>query len=129
MYSRYMSGLCGIPPQDLDMSSITAYRDHYHRTCAINTVALVPHCAVRLSTVGFHDVPLTGRSLEAAKDLVREGMQQGAVGMSTGLGFFPAAYASTEELVELAKVVAEMDGVFVIQYRFFNSERAEGLAP
>ncbi|MDA1298393.1 MAG: amidohydrolase family protein [Chloroflexi bacterium] len=129
MYSRYMSGLCGVPPQELDMSSITAFRSHYHRTCAVNTVALVPHCAVRLSTVGFNDVPLTGRPLDAAKDLVREGIRQGAAGMSTGLGFFPAAYSTTKELVELAKVVAEMDGVFVIQYRFFNSDRAEGLAP
>ncbi len=128
-YSQYMSGLCGVPPTDLDMSSIAAFRSHYHRKCAVNTVALVPHCAVRLSTVGFEDVPLTGAALDAAKDLVREGIDQGAAGMSTGLGFFPAAYATTEELVELARVVAEMDGVFVIQYRFFNADRAEGLAP
>ena len=127
MYSRYMSGLCGMPPQQLDMSSITAFRSHYHRTCSVNTVALVPHCAVRLSTVGFNDVPLTGDSLQAAKQLVREGMEQGAVGMSTGLGFFPAAYATTGELVELTRVVAEMDGVFVIQVRQFNFDRAEGL--
>ena len=129
MYSQYMSGLCGMPPQDLDMSTITSFRSHYHRTCSINTVALVPHCAVRLSTVGFRDVPLTGDSLAAAKAVVREGMEQGAVGMSTGLGFFPAAYATTEELVELTRVVAEMGGVFVIQYRFFNLDRAEGLGP
>ena len=129
MYSQYMSGLCGTPPQDLDMSTISAFRSHYHRTCSVNTVALVPHCAVRLSTVGFRDVPLTGNSLQAAKVLIREGMEQGAVGMSTGLGFFPAAYATTEELVELTRVVAEMDGVFVIQYRFFNFDRAEGFGP
>ncbi len=128
-YAQYMSGLCGVPPADLDMSSITSFRNHYHRKCSVNTVALVPHCAVRLSTVGFNDVPLTGSSVEAAKVLVREGIEQGAAGMSTGLGFFPAAYATTEELVELAKVVAEMDGVFVIQYRFFNRDRAEGLTP
>ncbi len=129
MYSHYMSGLCGTPPQDLDMSTIAAFRAHYHRTCSVNTVALVPHCAVRLSTVGFQDVPLTGSSLQDAKALVREGMEQGAAGMSTGLGFFPAAYATTEELVELTSVVAEMGGVFVIQYRFFNLDRAEGLGP
>ncbi len=129
MYSRYMSGLCGMPPQDLDMSSISAFRSHYHRSCGVNTVTLIPHCAIRLSTVGFHDVPLVGEPLEAARQIIREGMEQGAAGMSTGLGFFPAAYSTIEELVELAKVVAEMDGVFVIQYRFFNSDRAEDLAP
>ena len=129
IYSQYMSGLCGIPPQDLDMSTISSFRSHYHRTCSVNTVALVPHCAVRLQTVGFDDVPLIGDSLDVAKAIVREGMEQGAAGMSTGLGFFPAAYATTEELVELTRVVAEMGGVFVIQYRFFNLERAEGLSP
>jgi N-acyl-D-amino-acid deacylase len=129
MYSQYMSGLCGTPPQHLDMSTITAYRSHYHHTTSVNTVTLVPHCAVRLSTVGFDDVPLVGSALQDAKTLVREGMEQGAAGMSTGLGFFPAAYATTEELVELTSVVAEMGGVFVIQYRFFNLDRAEGLGP
>jgi N-acyl-D-amino-acid deacylase len=129
MYSEYMSGLCGMPPQDLDMSSITAFKSHYHRKCSVNTVALVPHCAIRLSTVGFEDVPLVGKPLEDAKSLLREGIEQGAVGMSTGLGFFPAAYASMEELVELTSVVAEMNGVFVIQFRFFNGDRAEGFGP
>jgi hypothetical protein len=67
MYSEYMSGLCGMPPRDLDMSSITAFKSHYHRKCSVNTVALVPHCAIRLSTVGFEDVPLIGKPLEDAK--------------------------------------------------------------
>jgi N-acyl-D-amino-acid deacylase len=128
-YSEYMSGLCGMPPPELDMSSISSFRSHYHRTCSVNTVALVPHCAVRLSTVGFNDVPLTGDSLESAETLLKKGIEQGAAGMSTGLGFFPAAYATTGELVKLAKVVAKMGGVFVIQYRFFNFDRAEGLSP
>ena len=125
-YSRYLSGLCGPAPPDLDMSSMTAFRSHYHHKCAVNTVALVPHCAVRLSTVGFRDVPLAGPDLEAAKRIVRDGIEQGAAGFSTGLGFFPAAYANTAELIELARVVAELDGVFVIQHRFFNLERAFG---
>lgn len=126
MYSTYMSGLCGVPPAGLDMSSIAAFREHYHRRCAVNTVALVPHCAVRLETVGFHDRPLTGASLDHARRIVDEGMEQGAAGFATGLGFFPAAYATTDELIEIGKVVARHGGVFVMQHRFFNQERAAG---
>ena len=37
MYRRYLSGLLGLPPADLDMSSVEAFRSHYHRKCAINT--------------------------------------------------------------------------------------------
>ena len=126
MYSRFISGLYSMPPQDLDMSSIAALRSHFHQKCSVNTVALVPHCAIRLSSVGFRDVPLTGEGLETAKRIVREGIEQGAAGIASGLGFFPAAYADTEELIELGKVVADMDAVFVIQNRSFNFDRAFG---
>lgn len=125
-YSRYMSGLCGVPPEHLDMSTITAFRSHYHRKCAVNTVTLVPHSAIRLGAVGFRDAPLTGKPLANACSKLREGLEQGAAGFSTGLGFFPAAYATTAELIELCKVVAKHGGVFVIQHRFFNGERAHG---
>ena len=125
-YSRYMSGLCGTPPPDLDMSTITAFRSHYHRKCAVNTVALIPHSAIRMETVGFHDVPLRGKALDKAKGLIREGMQQGAAGFAIGLGFFPSAWADTKELIEIAKVVGEEGGVFVGQHRFFHFERAFG---
>ncbi len=125
-YSRYMSGLCGMPPQDLDMSSIAAFKSHYHKKCAVNTVALIPHCAVRLETVGFHDRPLRGDVLDKARRIVRKGMEEGAAGVSFGLGFFPSAWADTTELIELAKVVGETGGVFVGQHRFFHFERAFG---
>jgi N-acyl-D-amino-acid deacylase len=125
-YSRYMSGLCGLPPQDLDMSSIAAFRSHYHRKCAVNTVTLIPHCAIRLEAVGFHDRPLRGDALEKARRIVSKGMDEGAAGVSFGLGFFPSAWADTTELIELAKVVAEAGGVFVGQHRFFHFERAYG---
>lgn len=124
LYGRYMSGLCGVPPPGLDMSTVAAFRSHYHRKCAVNTVTLVPHSAVRLETVGFRDVPLRGQALDKALALVRAGMEDGAAGFSIGLGFFPSAWADTRELVELARAVAGADRVFVGQHRFFHLERA-----
>ena len=124
MYSRFISGIYGLPPQDLNMSSVAAFRDHYHQKCSVNTVALVPHCAIRISTVGFRDVQLRGEALNKARRIVQEGLEHGAAGISTGLGFFPAAYADTEELVELGKIIADANAIFVIQERVFNIDRA-----
>ena len=82
---RYLAGLLGEPPEDLDMSSISAFRSHYHKKVSINTAYPIPHGAVRLECVGFYDRPLEGGSLEKARQIIRDGMEQGAVGLSTGM--------------------------------------------
>ena len=123
---RYLAGLLGEPPEDLDMSSVAAFRSHYHNKTAINTAYCIPHGAIRLETVGFYDKPLTGDALDKAKRLIREGMEQGAVGLATGMSYFPNAWSDTDELVELCKVVAEYGGVYVTHLRDVNTERGFG---
>lgn len=124
--SRYLAGLLGEPPQDLDMSSVTAFRSHYHKKVSINTAYPVPHGAVRLESVGFFDKPLEGSSLEKGKQIIRDGMEQGAVGLSTGMSYLPNAWSNTEELIELCKVVKEYDGVYITHLRDVNTDRAFG---
>ena len=123
---RYLAGLLGEPPEDLDMGSVAAFRSHYHNKTAINTAYCIPHGAIRLETVGFYDKPLTGDALDKAKRLIREGMEQGAVGLATGMSYFPNAWSDTDELVELCKVVAEYGGVYVTHLRDVNTERGFG---
>ena len=123
---RYLAGLLGEPPEDLDMSSVAAFRAHYHNKTAINTAYCIPHGAIRLETVGFYDKPLTGDALDKAKRMIREGMEQGAVGLATGMSYFPNAWSDTDELVELCKVVAECGGVYVTHLRDVNTERGFG---
>ncbi|MCH8206508.1 MAG: hypothetical protein IH956_05835, partial [Chloroflexi bacterium] len=89
VYRRYIAGILGEPPEDLDMSSVAAFRANYHKKVAINTAYTVAHGALRLETLGFRDVPLVGEPLEKAKRLVREGIEQGAVGFATGLSYRP----------------------------------------
>src|SRR6516164_754889 len=48
LYRRWLAGLLGEPPEDLDMSSVDAFRRHYHRRVAVNTAYLVPFATVRL---------------------------------------------------------------------------------
>ncbi|MCH8827017.1 MAG: D-aminoacylase [Chloroflexi bacterium] len=123
---RYLAGLLGEPPEDLDMSSISAFRSHYHKKVAINTAYPIPHGAVRLECVGFYDRPLVGDALEKARQIIRDGMEQGAVGLSTGMSYLPNAWSTTEELVELCKVVKEFDGVYITHLRDVNTDRAFG---
>src|SRR5215831_5401702 len=73
-YRHWLGGLLGDPPAELDMSSVAAFRGHYHRKVAVNTAYFVPHATVRLQALGFHDLPLRGEALELACRLVREGL-------------------------------------------------------
>ena len=126
VYRRYLAGILGEPPEDLDMSSVAAFRSHYDKKVAINTAYCVAHGAVRLETVGFHDVPLTGDSLKQAKRLITEGIEQGAVGFATGMSYHPNSWSDTEEMVELCKATQASDGVYVTHLRNVNVDRAFG---
>ena len=122
----YLSGILGLPPAELDMSSIESFRTHYHKKVAINTAYLIPHGAIRLNVLGFRDKPLDKASMAHAKDLIREGISQGAVGIATGMSYFPNAWSDTQELIELCKTTANLGGVYVTHLRDVNTERAYG---
>ena len=126
LYARYLGGILGDPPPDLDMSSVAAFREHYHRKAAVNVAYLVPHGALRLELLGFRDLPLRGEALRAAGRMVRQGIEQGAVGFSTGAAYFPGYWADTRELVELCRAVREAGGVYVNEPRVGGPERAFG---
>ncbi len=126
MYNHYLSGILGRAPNDLDMSSVTAFRANYHQKTAINVVTNIAHGALRVETCGMRDVPMVDDRLKHAKRLVREGMEQGAVGLATGMSYHPQAWCTTEELIELCKIVAEFDGVYTTHLRNVNPDRGFG---
>jgi N-acyl-D-amino-acid deacylase len=71
----------------------------------VNVALLVGHGTVREEVMGMEDRPPTDDELERMKAMVREGMAAGAFGLSSGLYYAPGSYASTEEVVALAKEV------------------------
>ncbi|MFT9076886.1 N-acyl-D-amino-acid deacylase family protein [Ethanoligenens sp.] len=87
------------------------------RQISINAAYLVPHGNIRLAVMGLTDRQPTAEELQAMKELLREELKAGAVGLSTGLIYIPCAYSKTQELIELCKTVAEFDGVFVVHQR------------
>lgn len=78
---------------------------------AINIGAFVGHGMVRKLVVGMDNRPATPQELGRMRELVASGMREGAFGLSTGLFYVPANYASTDEVVELAKVAGQFGGV------------------
>ena len=97
---RYLGGILGSPPENLDMSTIDSFRSNYHKKVSINTAYPVSHGALRMETVGFFDKPLIGKHLDHAKNLLEEGLSQGSVGLATGMSYHPNAWSNTEELIE-----------------------------
>jgi len=83
----------------------------------LNVMQLVGHGTVRSKVMGPENRAPSGEELEEMKKLVREAMEGGAVGMSTGLFYAPGSYAKTEEVIELAKVVGEYGGIYATHVR------------
>ncbi|MEC7838220.1 MAG: D-aminoacylase [Chloroflexota bacterium] len=123
---KYLSGILGMPPENLDMSSIRSFRSNYHKKVSVNTAYPVSHGALRMESVGFYDKPLEGKELDHAKNLLKDGLEQGAVGLATGMSYHPNAWSTTEELIELCKVVREKDGVYITHLRDVNIDRGFG---
>lgn len=83
----------------------------------LNVVHNVGLAQVRRVVLGDEDIPPSPEQLEEMKALVRMGMEAGAVGVSIALIYPPAAYATTEEITELAGVAAEYGGVYFTHLR------------
>lgn len=75
------------------------------------------HTWTRKQVLGLENRAPTAEELEEMKKLVEETMKQGALGLSTGLLYVPANYATTEEVIELAKVAARYGGIYVSHMR------------
>ena len=63
---KYLGGILGNAPKNLDMSSVKSFRSHYHKKVSINTAYPVSHGALRMESVGFYDKPLEGKQLDHA---------------------------------------------------------------
>ena len=83
----------------------------------VNECYLVPHGNIRMEAMGLDNRQPTDEEIEKMKEITRREMEAGAFGLSTGLIYIPCAYSESKEIIEMCKVVAEYDGVFVIHQR------------
>ena len=94
---------------------------------AINVGTFVGAGGIRNYVVGKDDRPATPAELERMKQLVAEAMQEGALGLGTSLQYVPDRFASTDEIVELAKVAARHGGVYFTHQRSESARIFESL--
>ena len=105
----------------LDWHSLEEYFQHFARVhAAINLGTFVGAGGIRIYVIGKDNRAATTEELERMKQLVAQAMEDGAFGISSALQYVPDVYASTEELVELARVARRYGGVY------FTHQRSEG---
>src|SRR4051812_38458051 len=94
---------------------------------AINVASFVGAGGLRSYVVGKDDRPATAAQLEQMKQLVAQAMEQGALGLSSSLQYVPDRFASTDEIVELAKVASRYGGVYFTHQRSESARIFESL--
>ncbi|MFF8813439.1 N-acyl-D-amino-acid deacylase family protein [Streptomyces pactum] len=114
------------PAVEFDWRDVGGYLDRLDHGfggegIAVNAAYLVPQGTVRMLAVGWEDRPATPAELDRMRHLVAEGLQQGAVGLSSGLTYTPGMYASDAELTELCRVVARYDGYYCPHHRSYGA--------
>lgn len=93
------------------------YRKVSKKGTAQNLAPLVGHGTLKVAVMGFRMNPPSGSEMEEMKALLKESMEDGAFGLSTGLIYPPGTYSEKEELIELASVLADYDGIYATHLR------------
>jgi len=101
-------------------ASFRKWMDSIPKTAHIKQ--FVGHNLLRLATMGRDDREPTAAELENMKSLLREAMESGAAGMTTGLIYAPGCFANQKEVTELCKVVAEFGGLYTSHMRSEGSD-------
>ncbi|UNZ17573.1 D-aminoacylase [Streptomyces sp. 891-h] len=114
---------------DFDWRTVGGYLDRIDRQgTAVNAAYLIPQGSVRMLAMGWEDRPAAPDELATMKRLVAEGMEQGAMGLSSGLTYTPGMYASDAELTELCRVVAAWGGYYCPHHRSYGAGALEAYA-
>lgn len=103
---------------DIDWTTLGEYLSSLERRgISPNVASFIGATTVRIHELQEEDRPPTADELERMKQLVREAMEEGALGLGSSLIYTPAFYADTEELIELARVAAEYGGMYISHIR------------
>ncbi|MCR4411858.1 MAG: D-aminoacylase [Thermoguttaceae bacterium] len=102
--------------------SIGEYLAEFERGTAVNVAMLVPHGNVRSAAIGLENRRAAPSERAAMQALLRQGMAEGAIGLSTGLTYAPCSFADADELVALAAAAAEYGGYFAPHLRSYGAD-------
>lgn len=120
------AGLDGAPAQakPYDWSSVEGYLDRLDALQpSVNLAYLVGNSALRIAAMGWDDLEASEADVANMRAMLRESMEQGAIGLSSGLDYPPGAYASTDELAQLNNEAARHGGFYHTHVRYDLGDR------
>jgi len=83
----------------------------------VNVAQLVGHGIIRINVMGYSRDPASAEQLRAMREQVRRSLEEGAVGLSFGLGYAPGVWANTDELIEVARDLPDYGGRITVHLR------------
>lgn len=103
---------------DVSWTTLGEYLDHLvDKGVSTNVTSFVGNGTLRQHVIGYEDREATANEIEQMKELLHQAMREGAVGLSSSLLYAPSGSADTDELIELAKVASEYDGMYISHIR------------
>jgi N-acyl-D-amino-acid deacylase len=128
--SEYFAAVNGTPDAGAapGFATIRDALEDADRASAVNVAWLVPAGIVRHQVLGGVGRRSTPEELRAMQAVVANGMQDGAVGLSTGLDYLPGRYGDAAEIAALCEPVVEAGGVYVSHMRGYDVEAWRGMA-
>ncbi len=111
-------GLDGRPDIAYDWSTVAEYLARYDRATSVNVAYVVGNSPIRIACLGWDEVDADARAMANQRAILREAMEEGAFGLSSGLDYPPGAYATTAELGELMGEAARLGGIYHTHVRY-----------
>jgi N-acyl-D-aspartate/D-glutamate deacylase len=125
---QYMKDRQGDIKYDIEWTTLGEYLDWLtRRGVSTNVASFVGATTVRVHELGFADRPPSPEELARMKDLVRQAMREGALGVGSALIYAPAFYAKTPELIELCKAAGESGGMYISHMRSEGNQLEEAV--
>jgi len=113
---------------DIEWTTLSEYLEFLERKgVSTNVASFLGATTLRINTVGYEDREATDEELEEMKAMVRQAMEEGALGIGSSLIYAPAFYSTTEELIEICKVASEYDGMYISHIRSEGVKLLESL--
>ena len=117
------AGLDGAPDIAADWQTVSEYLDRFDGRAAVNVGLLIGNSALRISRLGWEDLPADAAALADMSAMLREQMEAGALGLSSGLDYPPGAFATTDELAALTQAAARAGGFYHTHVRYPLGDR------
>jgi len=117
------AGLDGRPDIGADWGTVASYLDRFDGKVAVNIGLLIGNSALRIGRLGWWDVPADERAIADMRAMLREAMQAGALGISSGLDYPPGSFATTDELAALTAEAARNGGFYHTHVRYPLGDR------